>query len=124
MTKRQLDIVTGTMASTVILVFMSGEVLGIYLGYKFHNYLFLSFISFLWLKMIRESFFKERINVIFLNNKYLKNKYPHTIMTIIRVSMIITFIISVKSFISFCFYLVMSYYYIEAEKMKQLERKV
>lgn len=119
MTKRQLDIVTGIMVSTILLVFMIGEAAGIYFGYKFHNYLFLSFISYLWLKMIRESFFEKRIS-----NTILNNKYPHTTMALIRIFMSITFILSWISFISFLFYIIISYYYIEFGKIKKLERKV
>lgn len=119
MTKRQQDIIRNTITIIIIVILMVGEGTSIYIGYKIHNYWFLTCVTFIWLKMIREVFFEKRIS-----NTVLNNKYPHTTMAGIRIIMSITFILSWVSFISFLLYIIISYYYIEFGKMKQLKREV
>lgn len=117
MTKKQYDIVIYTMVITIVAVMLVGVALGVYLGNKFNNYLFLSLMIFVWIKLIRESIFKDKIS------KLVYSKYPYTTKVVVQFVMIITFILSWWSIISFFIYTIMSYYYIEFGKWKELKEK-
>lgn len=119
MTKRLLDIVTNVMVIIIAIIMMAGEVLGIRIGYVFHNYLFLASITFIWIKFIREAFFGDKISKV-----VLATKYPYTTKSVVRFTMIITFILSWWSVISFIIFIIMSYYYIEFGKLKELKEKM
>lgn len=117
MTRRQLNIVTNMMAITIVIIMLVGELMGVYLGYLFHNYIYLSIMTFVWIKLIRESIFKDKIS------KLVYSKYPYTTKVVVQFIMFTTLILSWWSIISFFIYTIMSYYYIEFGKWEELKEK-
>lgn len=118
MIRKRIYIVGESIVAIIMFIsLLVGFTMGVHIAFKYHNYIFLSYVTYILLKMIREVLFEKRISKILVKRK------PYTTKVVIKVTMIITFILSIKFLVCYFIFMLASFYYIEYEKQQRKKRR-